>query len=58
VDAGHALVFAQIDGQNDARGRRLVVVFMLQAPRGGVGFVRVVTFRLPRSHGLHGFFRC
>src|SRR6267142_461942 len=35
----------------------VVIVFILQAPRGVVGFVCVVTFRLPRPDGLHGFFR-
>jgi len=30
----------------------VVIVFMMQGPRGGVGVVCVVTFRLPRPHGF------
>jgi hypothetical protein len=39
----------------DAAG--FVIVFMVQTPPGGGGLCCVVTFRLPRPHGLHGFFR-
>lgn len=29
----------------------ILIVFIVQAPRGVLGFVRVLTFRLPRPHG-------
>src|SRR5262249_30062771 len=35
----------------------VVVVFICKLLVGIVGFVCMVTFRLPRPHGLHGFFR-
>src|SRR6476620_12319702 len=35
----------------------VVIVFMIQAPVGVVGFVCVITFRLLRPHGLHEFIR-
>jgi hypothetical protein len=35
----------------------VVIVFICKLLVGVVGFVCVVTLRLPRPHGLHGFFR-
>jgi hypothetical protein len=56
VGAGNALVFAEIDGENGGRNRTVG-----DGGHGklqvGVGSVGLVTVRLPRPHGLHGFFR-
>ena len=37
VEAGDALVFAQVDGKNGSVDAVFKMVFMVQAPRGGCG---------------------